>query len=60
MFGEHFSNESGDMTYLICHMTSQDRVIKGSCDFMSGRFLICHTTLPSVMTIETVVVETCF
>ena len=48
------------MTYLICHITSQDREIKGSCDFIGGSFLICITTLPSVMTIEIVVVEICF
>ena len=60
MFCGHFSNESGDMTYLICHITSQDREIKGSCDFIGGSFLICITTLPSVMTIEIVVVEICF
>ena len=27
---------STDITFLVCHMTSQDHVIKGSSDFMGG------------------------
>ena len=33
-FGGHRHYGSGD-TILVCHMASQDHVIKGSCNFMS-------------------------
>ena len=39
MFGGHWSNASGNMKYLICHMTSQNHVIEGERKFMSGSSL---------------------
>ena len=29
---------SGDMTFLICHVTSNDYSFKGSCEIIGGRF----------------------
>ena len=34
-FGGQSHSGSGDM-FLVYHMISQDHMIKGSCDFMSG------------------------
>ena len=33
-FGAHKSSASDDITHLIYHVTSQGKVITGSCDFM--------------------------
>ena len=33
-FGGHKHCGSEDITALLCHVISQDHVIKGSCDFM--------------------------
>ena len=35
MFGGYWSSASGDIRYLICHVTSQNHVIKGLSNFVS-------------------------
>ena len=71
IFGGHWSNASGDIKYLICHVTSQNFVIEGSFNFMSGsatipmatklgRMVAYVTTLPSLVAIGIVVAEICF
>ena len=57
MFGSHWSNASGDKKYLICHVTSQNYVIEGSCNFMSGSSLLHANTLPSLLTLGLVTVK---
>ena len=59
-FGGHWSIEIADMKYLICHVTSQNYLTKGSSDFMSESSSWYASTLPSLKAIGTVVVEICF
>ena len=35
--GVHWSNTSGNVTYLICKVTKQGQMTKGSCDIMGWR-----------------------
>ena len=42
---------------LACHVTSQNRMIKGSCDFITKCLSRQVTTLPGLVVIGTVVVE---
>ena len=56
MFG-YWSSATGDMKYLLCHVTSQNPVIEGSNRFMSGSSSWHVTTLPSLVAIGIVVVE---
>ena len=35
-----WSSSIGDMYFLICHMTAQNHVIEGSCNFMSGYVIV--------------------
>ena len=35
-FGGHWYSAIGDITHLICRVTLQDQVIKGSYDFIGG------------------------
>ena len=49
--------ESGDIKYLICHVTSQNHLTEVSSNFMSGRSSWCVNILPSLVAIGTVVVE---
>ena len=51
MFGRHWSLAVGDKKYLICYVTSQNHVIKGSSNFMSGSSSWYVTTLPSLVAI---------
>ena len=60
MFDAHRSSASGNVTYLICHMTSQDHVIERSCEVTDGSTPLYVTILPSLMAIGIVVVEICF
>ena len=60
MFGGHSNCGNGDKTYLICHATMEDYMIKESCDFMEGSSSLYVTTLPNMVTIDIVVVEICF
>ena len=43
--------------YLICHLTSHDHLIEGSCAVLDGSFLQYVTTLISHVTINIVIVE---
>ena len=45
---------------LVCHVISQDHVVKGSGDFTSGIPSWKVTTLPSLVAIDIVVEEICF
>ena len=51
-------SSTGDTMGLVCHMNSQDHVIKGSCHFIMGAPHGKSTILLSLVTIEIVVVET--
>ena len=46
-----WSSTSGDMKYLICHVTSQSEVNKGSCNFMSESSSWYVTILPCLVVI---------
>ena len=35
-FGDHIHCDSGDITFLICHVTLGDRLLKGIYEFMGG------------------------
>ena len=39
MFGGYWSSVNGDIKYLLCYVTSQNHLIEGSCDFLSGSSL---------------------
>ena len=43
--------------YLICHVTSHDHVIEGSCEFMGGNSLWYIINLRGLVTISIVIVE---
>ena len=43
-FNSHRSCGSRGMTYLMCHMTLQDHVIKGYCNFMDRSYSLYVTT----------------
>ena len=43
--------------YLICHVTSQDHLIEGSCKFMGGSSSLYVTTLTSSEAIGSTIVE---
>ena len=60
MLGGHWLSTSGDIKYLICHVTSQNYVIEGSCNFMSASSSLYVTTLPNLVAIGIVVVEVYF
>ena len=46
---------------LLSHMTSEDHVTKGSCDFKSKNPLLRYVnTLPSLVATGIVIVEICF
>ena len=57
----HFSGSShcgsGDITYLICHVTSRDPVFKDLCDFMVRSFLLYILILLSLMAMDSMVVN---
>ena len=55
-FGSHNHCHSGDITYLICHVTLQDNVIKGSCDYLE-RSSLCVTILPDLGVMGILVME---
>ena len=59
-FGGHWSSASGNIKKFIFHMTSQNSVIEGSCNFMSGRTSLHVNTLPSLRTIGIMVAEVYF
>ena len=55
--GGNWAGASGDIKYLICHMTSQNHVIEGSINFISGNYSWCVITLPGAMAESVAVVE---
>ena len=57
MFGDHWSSASGNIKYLIFHVTSQNHLIEGSCKFMNETSLLYVTTMPSLVTIGIVVIS---
>ena len=61
MLTVYWSSVSGDITHLICHMTSQNQVIERSYDFFIGSSSLYVTILQSLVVIGVVVVEiSCF
>ena len=48
---DHCSSAFGDIKYLICHVTSANRVIEGSYNSLSGSSSWYVTSLPSLVTI---------
>ena len=59
-FGVHGSSAGGDIMHLVCHVTSHDHLIKGSCRFIGGSSLQYVTTVVSVVIISLVTLEICF
>ena len=57
MFGDHWFSASGNIKYLIFHLTSQNDLIEGSCKFMNETSLLYITTVPSLVAIDIVVIE---
>ena len=57
MFGDHWSNVSGNIKYLIFHVTSQNHLTEGSCKFMDKTFLLYVTIMSSLVAIDIVVIE---
>ena len=57
MFSVYYFSTSGDITYLVCHLISQEDVIEGSYDVLCQRHSFYATTLPSLVTIDTAVVQ---
>ena len=57
MFVGHWFSRSGDINYLICHLTSKDYVIKKLRDFMGGSYSFCGTTLTSLVAIDIAIAE---
>ena len=56
-FGGYRHCSSEDIMILVCHVILQNRVIKGSCEFMGKTPSRQVTILPSLLIIGTVVVE---
>ena len=50
--GGYWSCSIGDIKYLICHVTSQNHVIEGSFNFMSGNSSMYITSLSSLVVID--------
>ena len=42
IIGGDWSSASGDIKYLICHVSLQNYVINVSSNFMSGSFMVCY------------------
>ena len=40
--GGYWSRASGDMKYLISHVTSPNHMIEGSCNFECELLIVCH------------------
>ena len=60
MFCGHWSSASGDIKYLICHVTSQSHVIEGSSSSVSWNLSWYVNILPNMVAISILVVEICF
>ena len=57
MFGSHWSSASGNLKYLIYHVTLQVHAIEGSGGFLSGSSLYYVTNRRSLVVIGIMVVE---
>ena len=57
IFGGHWSSASGEIAFLICHMSSQDHMIKGSCDFMGENSSLYAIPLPNAVAVGIMVAE---
>ena len=57
MFGDHWSSGNEDKKYLICHVTSQNHLIEGRCNLISGSSSKYVTTLPSLVAINIALVR---
>ena len=53
-FGSCRFSGKGDITFLICYMTSCEHTIRESCDFMCGFSLPYIIALPSAVAIDLV------
>ena len=60
MFGDQCPKQVEIYKDLIYHMTSQKYVIEGSCNFMNGTCSWYNFTLPYLLAIGILVVETSF
>ena len=60
MIGVHKTSASRDITYLICHVNSQDHMIEGSFDVMGASSSLCFTTLAGLVAVGLVLVGICF
>ena len=58
MFGGNWSCGSGDMTNVVCRVTSKDHFIEGSYDVDGSSSYV--TTLPILVAMGIVLVEICF
>ena len=57
MFNGQAACDNRDVTYLICHVSFQDHVITGSCNFLQGSFSLHVTVLPSLVAVVIALVE---
>ena len=57
MFDDDGSSASGNIKYLIFHVTSQNHLIEESCKFMNNTCLLYVTIMPSLVAIDLVVIE---
>ena len=48
-FGGHWTCRGGDILFLICHVTSCDHEVRGSCDVMGKFPSLYGSTLPSLV-----------
>ena len=56
-FGNHRNCDSGDIMFLICHLTSRNHMFKGLCEFMGWSSSQLVTTLPCFVAISLLQVE---
>ena len=56
-FGDDGHCDSGDITFLICYVTSREHMLKGLCESMRGSLSSKVATLPCLMAIGLVQVE---
>ena len=57
-FGSSWSSAIGDIKYSICHVNSQNHAVERLYNFIEGVWSFYAITLPSLVGIGTVVVET--
>lgn len=57
LFGVHGFSGDGDIMYLICHASSHDHLIKGSCRLMGGSSLRYVITVIRIETVSILILE---